>query len=76
MEVDPIGVLARIIKRWKRITSSLRSCTMNSAWFQRMSAKSSGILFAKNYQTASDSLDQKGMLHLRNPGSLEKSEQY
>jgi hypothetical protein len=29
-----------------------------------MSAKSFGILFVKNYQTVSDSQDQKGRLHI------------
>lgn len=71
-EVAPIGAPVPTIKRWKRVMSYSKSCIMSSAWFQKTSAKNSGTLFAKNYQTASDSQDQKGMLHWHKPESLEK----
>ena len=63
-EVEAIGALVLTIKRWRRTTSSSRSCTMSLVSFQSMNEKSFGTLFAKNYQTASDSQDQKGRLHI------------
>jgi hypothetical protein len=64
-EDEAIGVLAPTIKKWRKRTSSSKSFTMSSVSFHRMSAKSSGILCAKNYQTASVSQVPKGRLRIR-----------